>query len=216
MVRYFCYNTAMLTLFLFLFSSSALAQEVTPSDLLWESLREDDVSTVVSLINSGISVDSASYTDTPLTYAIKRDSIEMVAALLDLGANPNLVQPVSQFSPLMVAAKHNNPEAVELLLLKNANVNYSGVFGRNPLHVAALHNGLEVAHLLLTKTDVDVNTRGKLCPLAVASRQGYLDFVNLILAEAKIAPSVKCLTSAKEMAALNQHNDVLSVLNLVK
>lgn len=205
----------MLTLFVLLFSSSVLAQE-PQAELLWEALREDNVPAVVSEIQSGVSPNSSTYTDTPLTYAIKRDSMEMVAALLELGANPNLVQPVSQFSPLMVAAKHNNPEALELLLARNANVNYSGVFGRNPLHVAALHNGLDVAHILLTKTNVEVNTRGKLCPLAVASRQGYLDFVKLILAEAKVAPSAKCLTSAKEMAEYNKHVDVLSELNTVK
>ncbi len=205
----------MLTLFFALLTSPVLAQE-TPSDIFWEALKEDNVSEVVSLIKAGTSPDSASTTETPLTYAIKRDSIEMVAALLNLGANPNMAQPVSQFTPLMVAAKHNNPEAVELLLARNANVNFVSVFGRNPLHIAALHNGLDVAHILLTKTDVQVNARGKLCPLAVASRQGYLDFVKLLLKEAKVAPSVKCLASAKDMATYNQHVDVLEVLNLVK
>lgn len=206
----------MLTLIALFFSSSVLAQTQEPSEILWEALRDDDVPRVVSIIQSGIPVNSDNYADTPLTYAIKRDSIEMVAALLDLGANPNLVQPVSRFTPLMVAAKRNNVEAVELLLAHQANVNIEGVFGRSPLHIAALHNSLEVAHVLLTKTNVQVNARGKLCPLAVASRQGYVDFVKMILTEARVAPVEKCLASAKEMAAYNQHTEVLEILNSIQ
>lgn len=205
----------MLTLVFLFLSQTAMAQDNT-SDALWDALREDDVVGVVEYLNAGISPNSATYTDTPLTYAIKRDSIEMVAALLDHGASPNQAQPVSQFTPLMVAAKHKNVEAAELLIAHQANVNLTGAFGRNPLHIAALHDSTDVAFLLLTKTDIQVNTRGGLCPLAVASRQGYVDFVKVILAESKVAPSMKCLASAKDMATLNKHDDVLEWLNAVK
>jgi ankyrin repeat protein len=202
----------MLTLILLLLAPSSMAQ-TDPLDTLLEALWADDVESVVSQIESGASPDSGTKAETLLTYSIKRNSIEMVSALLDHGANPNLAQPVTQFSPLMVAAKHKNAPATELLIAKGANVNASGVFGRNPLHIAALFNSLEVAHILLSKTNVDVNSRGKLCPLAVASRQGYLEFVNMILRESKVSPAEKCLLSAKDMAALNQHDDVLAVLN---
>ena len=202
----------MLTLLLLLLSPSTMAQ-VDPLDTLLEALWADDVESVVSQIESGASPDSGTKAETLLTYAIKRDSIEMVAALLSHGANPNLAQPVTQFSPLMVAAKHKNAAAAELLIAKGANVNAAGVFGRNPLHVAALFNSLDVAHILLTKTNVDVNSRGKLCPLAVSARQGYLDFVKMILTESKVAPVEKCLVSAKEMATLNRHDEVLAILN---
>lgn len=203
--------------FLFL-SQSVMAQVPAPvnaSDALWDALRDDDVSGVIGFINAGVSPNAQTDIDTPLTYAIKRDSIEMVTALLDHGANPNTAQPISQFTPLMVAAKHQNVEATQLLLAHHANVNFTGAFGRNPLHIAALHDSIEVAHLLL-KTNIDVNTRGSLCPLAVASRQGYLDFVTALLTEAQVKPTEKCLSSAKDMATNNQHADVLALLNTVK
>ncbi len=215
----------MLILGFLFFTQSVMAQDTRdelPSDVFWDALRADDVPGVIAQIESGrVTANSATLAETPLCYAIKRDSIEMVAALLDHGANPNMPQPVSLFTPLMVAAKHNNPDAVQLLLARKANVNFTSVSGRNPLHVAALHHSMEVAHLLLTQTDVEVNTRGKLCPLAVASRQGYLDFVTLILKEAKVAPSEGCLSSAKEMAKSNveagsQHEAILTLLNSLK
>ncbi len=206
----------MLTLAFLFFTQSVLAQETTPTDALFEALRDDDVVLVKSLVGKTVNlVNAASTTETALTYSIKRSTVEMVKTLLDLGANPNQAQPVSQFTPLMVAAKHQNTEAVQLLLEHNANVNITGTFGRNPLHVAALHDSLEVAHILL-KTNIQINTRGNLCPLAVASRQGYLNFVNALLTEAKEKPTAKCLASAKDMATYNNHQEVLILLNAVK
>jgi len=213
-------NYHMLTIALLLLSQSVMAQE-NPSDALWDSLRKDDVAGVVAQIKSGISVVSSTDTETPLTYAIKRDSTEMVKALLDLGANANLVQPISQCTPLIVAAKNDKPKAVELLLVHQADVNVTGTFGRNSLNVAALFDSVDVAHLLLTKTNIDVNARGKLCPLAIASRQGYLNFVKILLNESKVAPSVVCLASAKKMAQGNmepgsEHEAILVLLNSLK
>ena len=115
----------------------------------------------------------------------------------------------------MVAAKHKNAEAAALLIAHGADANLSSVLGRNPLNVAALHDSIEVAHLLLTQTNVDVNARGQLCPLAIASRQGYLDFVQLLIRETKITISQKCIDSAKNMASLNQNVDVLNYLNSI-
>lgn len=205
----------MISFALLFFIQSVTAQEA-PSSPLWDALQKNDVAKVVSLIEEGAPVDLETYLDTPLTYAIKLDSTEIITALLEHGANPNRVQPVSHFTPLMVAAKHKNLEAVELLLNHGANVNLSGVFGRNPLHIAALHNAVEIAHVLLTKTDVQTNTRGILCPLAVASRQGYQDFVTVLLREAKTPPTAKCLQSAKDMAIHNKHDAVSVILNQVK
>lgn len=203
---------AFLALFL---TQSALAQapgDERPDDAFWEALRADDIAGVVEQIDLGISPNSATPAETPLCYAIKRVSIEMVAMLLDRGANPNLAEPISAYSPLMVAAKHQNAQAVDLLLNHQANVNQTSVFGRNALNMAALHNSLEVGHILLTKTNIDVNARGKLCPLAIAARQGHADFVKMILDEAKVPPTPKCLTSAIDMAAHNHHEDVLKIL----
>ncbi len=205
----------MLSLIFLLFTPSAMAEE-KPYDLFWDALINDDVPGVVAQIKAGVSVDSVTDTETPLTYAIKLDSNEMVAALLEQGANPNLAQPISQYTPLMVAAKYEKTESVELLLARSADVNVTTLMGRNPLHVAALNDSIEVARILLTKTDIDVNARGKLCPLAVASRQGYLQMVQLMIKEAKVSPSAKCLASSKDMASYNQNTDVLNLLNSIK
>ena len=209
----------MLTLALLLISHSVMAaDDVRPSDALWDALRNDDLNGVLTQIHSGISANSATYLETPLAYAIRLDSIEMVNLLLENGANPNMAQPISSFTPLMVAAKHKKPEVLELLLSHGANVNITTVFGRTPLNVAALYDSVEVGYILLTQTNVDVNAHGKFCALALASRQGYLDFVTLMLKEAKVVPSEGCLASAKAMARANlgpstQHQIILDLLN---
>ena len=190
-----------------------MAQDTLPSDALWDALRDDDVSEVVAQIRAGISVNLAIDTETPLTYAIKRDSIEMVQALLDNGANPNQLQPISEHSPLMVATHHHHPDVVELLLARHADVNITGLFGRGPIHIAALEDEVAIGRILVTKTNVDVNARGKFCPLAVAARQGFVDFVTLLLTESKTPPTAKCLASAKDMAGFNKNIEVIKVLN---
>jgi len=203
----------MLTLALLFLLKPAMAQETLPSDALWDALRNDEVSEVVAQIQSGISANTATDTETPLTYAIKRDSIDMVVALLDHGANPNQLQPVSEHSPLMVATHHHHPDMVELLLARGADVNVTGLFGRGPLHIAALEDEVEIARILISKTKIDVNARGKFCPLAVASRQGFSDFVVMLLVESKVKPTPKCLASAKEMAEYNKNIEVIKILN---
>lgn len=185
-------------------------------DDFWESIRDNDVPAVVAMVKLGVSPDASTKADTPLCYSIRRGNLEMVNALLTLGASANLSEPISQYTPLMVAAKHLRPEAIDPLLAYGANVNQTSVFGRNALHMAALYDSVDVARMLLQKTAVDANARGKLCPLAVASRQGYLDFVKLLLAEYQGVFSERCLTSAIEMAEYNQHLDVLEVLQTKK
>ena len=186
----------------------------TPSeDDFWESIRDNDVPAVIWMVKRGISPDALTKADTPLCYSIRRGNFEMVDTLLNLGANTNLSEPISQYTPLMVAAKHMRPEVVESLLSHGANVNQTSVFGRNALHMAALYDSIDVAAILLKKTNVDLNARGKLCPLAVASRQGYVDFIKMLLAESRSEISERCLTSAKEMAEYNHHDEVLAILN---
>jgi len=205
-------SPAMLTLALLFLMKPAMAQDTLPTDALWAALRDDDINGVLAQIQSGFSVNTANDTETLLTYAIKRDSFEMVQILLDHNANPNQLQPVSEHSPLMVATHHHHPEMVKLLLARHADVNVTGIFGRGPLHIAALEDEMEIGRILITETTVDVNARGKFCPLAIASRQGFVDFVTMLLTETKTPPTAKCLASAKDMAAYNKNTEVIKIL----
>ncbi len=200
---------------LFLVFHSSNPARASTEDLFWDALRNNDIPSIIALVKSGYSPDTSTRADTPLGYTIRWGYLELAKALLDLGANPNLPEPISQYTPLMVAAKYQKPDAIEPLISHGADVNQTSVFGRNALHMAALYNSIEVARNLLRLTDIETNTRGKLCPLAVSSRQGYLDFVKMLIAECKTPFSSKCLSSAKEMAEYNHHQDVLDVLNSI-
>jgi hypothetical protein len=205
----------MLSLIFFIFSPSAMAQ-IPSTDQFWNDLSNNDVPRVIADIRSGISPDDSTDTETPLSYSIKAGSIEMVKALLENGANVNLQQPISLFTPLMVAAKHEKPEAAQLLVSHGADANLSGILGRGPLNIAALFDSIKVAEILLSQTNADVNARGKLCPLAVASRQGYLEFVSLILQKARLNINDNCFNSAIDMAQYNHNDAVVSLLNSSK
>ncbi len=201
----------MLTLIFILFSPSAMAQ-VSSADQFWSALTNNDVPRVVATIQAGVSPNSSTDTETPLSYSIKAGSLEMVKALLENGADANFQQPISLFTPLMVAAKHEKPEAALLLVRYGADANLAGILGRGPLNIAALFDSLKVADILLSNTNADVNARGKLCPLAVAARQGYLDFVSLLLQKARLKTNDTCFQSAIDMAQYNQNDAVVKLL----
>nr|QBK86048.1 MAG: ankyrin repeat protein [Marseillevirus LCMAC101] len=69
----------------------------------------------------------------PLVYALKNNKISMVELLLKLGADPNKN---TVDSPVLVAAKLNSVEALELLRVYGANLYYRGINGNSALDIA--------------------------------------------------------------------------------
>lgn len=65
-----------------------------------------------------------SYTETPLTYAIKKKNAEMVEFLIDHGANVNQLLNIHGYTyhPLTIAKnrKYSNPKIVKMLLQHGA------------------------------------------------------------------------------------------------
>ena len=59
------------------------------------------------------------------------------------------VHPKHDFTPLMVASKHGNLEAIEALLEVGAEINAANSANVTPLHIAARHNSPEMVKFLL-------------------------------------------------------------------
>jgi ankyrin repeat protein len=128
-----------------------------------------------------------------LTYAIYHSPIEMVAALLDAGADPN-VPADDGFPPLIAALTCAIPapgaavrtdvhQLAQLLLDHGADVGQRGVNDYTPLHLAAARGDLEMVEMLLAHgADPDVITRidDYETPLEVAAAGGRQDVVDLL------------------------------------
>lgn len=89
-----------------------------------------------------------------LTWAAAGGYTDMVQALLEAGANPNI------HVPLVWAARNNKIDIVTLLLEAGAypNIHDDGYDGGFPLQVAATNGHLEVVNLLLAR-GAEVNTK---------------------------------------------------------
>ena len=105
-----------------------------------------------------------------LTYAIYHSPIELVAALLECGADPNA--PADDGFPPLIAAltcaiptpganiRTDVPQLVELLLARGADVGQRGVNEYTPLHLAAAQGDADMVRMLLAHgADPDEITR---------------------------------------------------------
>eukprot|EP00439_Symbiodinium_sp_Y106_P052939 s1021_g7.t1 len=121
-----------------------------------------------------------------LLRAAQRGDIEEAALLLESGhAQPNVVMPPSDTTPLHAASRAGNLNMVNLLLEAQANPNAREVSqcgGRAALHLAAQANLTEIANNLLAKgaNPVMRDSRGQ-TPLHLAALEGHADVTRLLL-----------------------------------
>ena len=86
-------------------------------------------------------------------------------------------------SVLHYAVMRGNPEILQLLLSKGADVNSRTKNGTTPLHTAVLYNRYEVAEMLLNKgADVDAKSSSGATPLAIATTARNRDIAELLRA----------------------------------
>ena len=132
----------------------------------------------------------------PLGFALRVSSPEIVALLLDSGANPNAQVPLSgaqraaRFPPLAGAASSGQREIAQLLLAHKADPNMPDAEGKTPLHWAVLGNHIELVKLLLA-SHAEINrqdTSGE-TPLSCAVL-GHKDIAAALL-EARANPDLK-------------------------
>lgn len=82
--------------------------------------------------------------------AEKGNDLATLKLLLDKGARDSIEIPIAAGdTPLMVAALHNYPDAVKLLLQYGAHINTQDTHGRTALMYAAENNNLKLVALLL-------------------------------------------------------------------
>ena len=101
------------------------------------------------------------------------DDAEVIAVLVEAGADLAASFPPLNRTPLHTAARYNrNPEIARVLLRYGADVNAVNGLGRTPLHLAALFNdNPAVVEELARATDVNIRAREGFTPLHDAARR---------------------------------------------
>lgn len=101
------------------------------------------------LAEQGLDVNHRDQDDeTPLTNSIARlNRADVVKALLDVGADPNLINK-NGFTPLHLAIDKNNPEIINILLDNGADIAKTDHEGNTPLAVAIKESKKEAAKVL--------------------------------------------------------------------
>lgn len=159
---------------------SAREQQKIQQDL--RSMKQEWVATAELLIDHGADVNITVNGDFPLYLAANLGNQDLVAALVDKGANINGIKGAAE-TPLHAAIAEKHRDVAEVLIRKGANVNIQNRWSNStPLHFLALHMDDEALAELLLAHGADINAKNKygLTPLATAIKFGNNRVANLL------------------------------------
>lgn len=146
------------------------------------AIRQDDVSTLHSLLRRGFDANTRSPDGQHGLYlAIRAPSKRVVQALIDWPKTEVESLNSAGESPLMMAALGGHLDWCRKLIARDAAVNKTGW---TPLHYAATKGQIEVMRLLLEEhAFIDAESPNRTTPLMMAARYGSLEAVKLLLEE---------------------------------
>ncbi|CAM9792798.1 unnamed protein product [Sphacelaria rigidula] len=157
-----------------------------------------------------------SYNRTLLCAAVQGGKLEVVKALPNSGAQPdvNVLGGQRLQSPLHYAALNGCEEIAELLLLNGARPDCKDSEGTTAIHIAAeLGYQRIVSLLLIVRATVDGLRHDKTTPLHLAARKGYLAVAKLLLvAGTSMISRNYDGYSALDFAVMGGHVDVIRML----
>ncbi|MGB3694161.1 MAG: ankyrin repeat domain-containing protein [Spirulinaceae cyanobacterium] len=118
---------------------------------------------------------------TALHYAAVKGNYEIVALLIENGADVNARSNESS-TPLHWAMQSRNPETITLLIEKGADFEAVDQRGTTPLYWAAAHGAKEATLILLAKgANVNAEDKNESTALHAAARLGRTDIVKLLI-----------------------------------
>lgn len=126
-------------------------QDIQGNTALWIAACNDDVESIVFLINAGsTAIDQGNFSGTtPLMIAVQNGHIRTVRALLSAGATINQ-RDGSRKTACWIAAHCGHVDILKALWHSGANVNQADIFGVTPLLAATYRNQLPTVSFLLT------------------------------------------------------------------
>ena len=154
---------------------------------------------------------------TPLLWAAARGQLALVGALLQIGKGVVDVNQTNDqgHSALHLAARHNEPEMIKLLIFSGAKIEARSDGDWTPLLMAAKEgNESAIDALLTSNANVNVRTSSGMTSLHWAAESGKLDAVNRILRERHAHKNSKDSFDSTPLirAAQNGHWDIVDAL----
>lgn len=189
--------------------SLALSQEA-PEKSLWQAASDGDVDTVEAHIAAETDLDEKHTTGyAPLHYAVMKTWPEVVALLLDAGADPDVVNNQSK-TPLDLAISGSKDDIIDLLLEAGATVEPPA----DGIHILAWNNDvLGVKLHIYAGTDIDQADIDGNIPLLLAVERGHIGMAELLIQhEANLEVTDRDGFTPLIMSAEFNHPEVLLIL----
>ena len=182
---------------------------------VWQAAKRGDLRTVKQFISKNAAVNHAVFGVTPLHWAAKNGSMEMVKILLESGADPN-ARDNKGCSVLICAASSGNLRMVKHLLSLDADADRADDEGSTALSVAAEKGHQAVVQYMLeiyncnpNKPDNDGGT-----PISWAAWNGHLGTVQILASHGAVSnwKDQRWGRTPVSWAAENSHWEVVEFL----
>ncbi|XP_062577843.1 ankyrin-2-like [Saccostrea cucullata] len=148
---------------------------------LWYAVNCEDTESILVLLNGGANqLQSDNEGENVLHLASRKGNTEIVDILLRNLQNVDICTR-SGSTALHLASLHGHDKIVLLLLNKGADINKNSKSGRSPLYLASKTGSVLTVGVLVSNTTIDINCNHQYNPLIIASENGHLRIVELLL-----------------------------------
>lgn len=141
-----------------------------------------DIARIMTLLGKGMDINQLDRNGrTALHLAALNESVDVVRALLDAGADVDIPDQRFGFRPLHFSARKGNAGVSELLVRYGADLDAQSLRGETALHLAVINGHPAVVTILLKYlARVDICDSNDKTPLQYAESHGHTEIVGLI------------------------------------
>lgn len=152
-------------------------------NILWTVIDSDKPDMIKLLADNKVNIEYIEPKDNanPLYYAFSYNKKECIKALLEAGANVNVIRKDSSVLQLAVF-RDADSDIIKMLIDKGANINFQDSVAKyTPLHMAINLNRTEAAKILIEAgTDLNIKDKNGFTPLKLAEIWDRNEIINIL------------------------------------